>query len=101
MNMLNKSLLAGLLCASAVAYGAQSPEASRPQPLRSMECRKTLDASAFGAIPDDGKDDWRALTRAFEALAEAADGEPVQLKSAAERYDNTLSNPAPTHCLSA
>lgn len=100
MNMLNKSLLAGLLCASAVAYGAQSPEASRPQPLRSMECRKTLDASAFGAIPDDGKDDWRALTRAFEALAEAADGEPVQLKIAPGRYEITPCNAEATHCFS-
>ena len=100
MNMLNKSLLAGLLCASAVAYGVQSPEASRPQPLRSMECRKTLDASAFGAIPDDGKDDWRALTRAFEALAEAADGEPVQLKIAPGRYEITPCNAEATHCFS-
>lgn len=100
MNMLNKSLLAGLLCASAVAYGAQSPGASRPQPLRWMECRKTLDASAFGAIPDDGKDDWRALTRAFEALAEAAGGEPVRLKIAPGRYEITPRNDEATHCFS-
>lgn len=101
MNMLNKSLLAGLLCISVVAYGAQSPESSRPQPLRSMECRKTLDASAFGAIPDDGRDDWRALTRAFAALSEAADGgDPVRLKIAPGRYEITPRNAEATHCFS-
>lgn len=100
MKKLNRSLLASLLCIPAVIYGAPSTGALRPQPLRSMECQKTLDATAFGAIPDDGKDDWRALSRAFAALSEAADGEPVRLKIAPGRYEITSRDTETTHCFS-
>ncbi|MGN1212024.1 MAG: sialate O-acetylesterase [Candidatus Cryptobacteroides sp.] len=41
---------------------------NRPSPLRDMETGKTLSVTDFGAIPDDGKNDWAGINAALAEL---------------------------------
>ena len=106
MNRIRKTsslLTAGLVLFVTPLFATATSAADlRPQPLRTMTCGRVLQASDFGACPDDGKDDWRALTRAFATLSEAAadSAEPVKLKIAPGRYEITPRDAESTHCFS-
>lgn len=41
----------------------------RPEPLKNLEVSIELDAGSYGAVPDDGKNDWKALSMAFEDMS--------------------------------
>ncbi|MGZ0654776.1 right-handed parallel beta-helix repeat-containing protein [Coraliomargarita sp. W4R72] len=47
------------------AYTAELP---RPEPLRELATTQTIHAKDFGAIPDDGLNDWEAIQKALDAL---------------------------------
>lgn len=61
-------LLSGINVAACVSQGLPYP---RPLPLRSLSIKKVIQASDFGAVPDDGKDDADAIARALSALKNA------------------------------
>jgi hypothetical protein len=53
---------------------------SRGKPLPEIETLHVLNASAFGAVPDDGKDDRAAIQAAIDAAIAAGPGSTVELK---------------------
>ncbi|GHU98449.1 alpha-1,3-galactosidase B [Bacteroidia bacterium] len=95
------AIAAGAIVEAAGQTGAGSYHPSwfrtpRMAPITEVRTSKTIDVTALGAKPDDGKDDHRAIERAIEQMMQAKNG--VKLYFPKGRYDITPPSGKESHC---
>lgn len=75
-------------------------ETGRPAPLRNLDTQKTISVRSFGAVSDDGQNDWEAITLAISEICRMSkEGVPFKLEFPKGTYNiMPESGGGQTHC---
>jgi len=90
-----------LLAAGSVRAGDYKPDnfrCPRAEPPVTIAAKKVIDVTRLGAIPNDGKDDYTAITKAFEQLAASPKGTELLFPAGTYNISPPTDNKT-THCL--